>query len=114
MTARGDVVIPLSCPAAALGGCRGKITIQLAQPRVRRAHAFAARCARGCRALGGASYEARAGSRIKVRVHIASFARRLLLRRGTLRVRLTATSIAGTKTATTSLAVTLRAHSRAA
>ena len=30
MTARGDVVIPLSCPAAALGGCRGKITIHFA------------------------------------------------------------------------------------
>jgi YVTN family beta-propeller protein len=114
MTAGGDIVIPLSCPAAALGGCRGRITIQLAEPSARRANAFAARCTRGCRALGGTNYEARAGGRIKVRVHIASFGRRLLLRRGKLRVRLTATSIAGTKTATTSLAVSLRARSRAA
>jgi YVTN family beta-propeller protein len=113
LTARGDVVIHITCPASALGGCRGRITIRLAGPRARRAIAFTARCARGCRTLGRTSYEARAGQRVRLRVHIASFGRKLLARHGTQRVTLTATTTTtGMSTATSSRTTTLRAHRR--
>jgi YVTN family beta-propeller protein len=114
MTSRGDAVIDVSCPASAHEGCRGTITIRLAQPRARHAQAIAARCGRGCRPLGSAKYEARAGQKIHVRVHIASYGRRLLARRHALRVTVTATSVAGGRTATSSRTITLRAHTRAA
>jgi YVTN family beta-propeller protein len=112
LTRRGDVLIQLACPVTAVGGCRGTITIRLAEPRARRASA--ARCARGCRALGSANYEARAGQKLRVRVHMASFTRKLLVHRKAIRVSVTATSVSGGQTATISRAVILRASRRAA
>jgi hypothetical protein len=105
-------VILVSCPASARTGCRGTITIKLAEPNARRARA--ARCARGCRSLGSAQYEARAGQKLRVRVHMASFARKLLVRRKALRVTVTVTSVSGSQTATVSRNLTLRASRRAA
>jgi hypothetical protein len=104
----GVAVIPLGCPASAVGGCRGRITItiHIVEPHARRAGA--ARCARGCRPLAGANYEARAGQRIRVRVHIASFGRQLLTNRRSVHVTLTATSVADGQTATVTRAITLR------
>jgi hypothetical protein len=104
----GVALIPLGCPASAVGGCHGRITItvQVAEPRARRAGA--ARCARGCRPLASSNYEASAGQRVRVRVHIASFGRRLLANRRSVRVTLTATSVAGGQTATVTRAITLR------
>jgi YVTN family beta-propeller protein len=112
ITKRGDAVIPVSCPASARDGCRGTITIRLAKPQARRA--LAARCARGCRSLGSANYEARAGQMARVRVHIASVGRRLLVRRKALRVSVTATTVSGGHTASIVRTITLRAHTRAA
>ena len=114
ITARGDALIPVSCPASARDGCRGRITIVLAAPHARRARAVTSRCARGCRRLGSATYEARAGQKISIRVHIASFGRRLLLGRKALRVTVTATTVSGGHTATSVRTVTLRAHVRRA
>src|SRR5205807_564663 len=51
-TARGDALIWVRCPATARDGCRGTITIALAERHSRRARAVASRCARGCRSLG--------------------------------------------------------------
>jgi YVTN family beta-propeller protein len=113
ITPHGNVLVPVTCPAHAPGGCRGTITIRLAQAHARRATAVAARCARGCRALGTATYQARAGQRVHVRVHIASFARRLLARDGLLRVTVTATSVSHRKTASTARTINMRAHSTA-
>ena len=104
----GVASIPLSCPVSATGGCRGKITItiHIVEPRAERARA--ARCARGCRPLGTASYEARAGQKVRVRVHIASFGRRLLTQRKSVRVTLTATSVSGGQTATVTQPIALK------
>jgi YVTN family beta-propeller protein len=110
----GYAVIPLSCPSTAVGGCHGTVTIALAEPRARRASAFAARCARGCRSLSSVNYEARAGQRIRVRVRMASFVRKSLARRKSLRVSVTVTSVAGARTASATAAVTLRAGTRGA
>jgi YVTN family beta-propeller protein len=103
----GVAVIPLRCPADAAGGCHGKITItiQVSAPRGKRARA--SRCARGCRPLGTSSYEARAGQKVRVRVHIASFGRRLLKQRRSIHVTLTATSVSGGQTATVTRAIAL-------
>jgi YVTN family beta-propeller protein len=109
----GVAVIPVSCPASAPGGCRGKITITttIARPGAHRARA--ARCARGCRPLGTASYEARAGQKVRVRVHIASFGRRLIAAKKSVRVTLTATSVAGAETATLTRTIAMKSASRA-
>jgi YVTN family beta-propeller protein len=110
---RGNVLVPITCPANAVGGCRGSITIRLAgpAPRAKRASALAAKCARGCRPLGSAKYEARAGQRLNVRVHMASFVRKLAGHRRGVRVTLTATNLVGAGAASTSL--TLALHGRA-
>ncbi len=109
ITKQGDALIPVGCPASVAGGCRGKITItlQIGEPHARRARA--ARCGRGCRSLGSANYEARAGQKISVRVHIASFGRHLVTRRKSVRVTLTATSVEGGQTATVTRAIALKA-----
>ena len=112
ITAHGEVLITVSCPRSALGGCRGTITLRLAEPRPRRARAHAARCTRGCRSLGSAKYEAGAGRTIHVRVHMASFGRRLLAQHRALRVTVTATSISEGGSTTISRTITLRARTR--
>jgi hypothetical protein len=112
ITARGDALITVRCPPSARNGCSGTITIRLAEPHARRA--LAARCARGCRLLGSAKYEARAGQKTRVRVHMASYGRRLLARHKALRVTLTATSVSGGLTASTVRTITLRTHRHAA
>ncbi len=105
----GLAVIPVRCPISATGGCRGKITITVHIVESRPGHASAARCARGCRPLATTNYEARAGQRVRVRVHIASFGRRLLTRHSSVRVTLTATSVAGGQTATVTRTVAMKA-----
>jgi YVTN family beta-propeller protein len=114
LTRGGDVFIQVICPVTAGGGCHGTVTIQLAHPRARRASAFAARCARGCRSLGHANYEARAGQQIRVRVHMASFARKLIARRKTVRTTLIVTSVSGASTRSASVSITVHAHRRGA
>jgi hypothetical protein len=113
ITRRGDALIEVSCPASAHTGCRGTVTLRLAEPHARRARALAARCGRGCRPLGSTKYEAGAGQRIRVRVRIASYGRRLLQRHKTLRVTVTATSAADGHTTSIAGTITLRARPRA-
>jgi len=112
VTSRGDVLIPVSCPANAVGGCRGTITIRLDEPRARRGQGFAARCARGCRSLGSTTYQAGAGKTRRIRVHMASYGRKLLARRKRSRVSLTVTNVSGSHTASTTSSITLRARGR--
>jgi YVTN family beta-propeller protein len=108
VTARGEVQLQLSCPASALGGCRGRITLLLDEPSGR-ASGHAARCARGCRSLGSTTYEARAGQSERVRVRIAAVGRRLLAQRRRLRVMLLATQLSGSQSETIEVRLTLRA-----
>jgi len=112
VNAQGVAVIPISCPASASGGCRGKITLTTHVAESRH-QARAARCARGCRPLGTVNYEARAGQKIRVRVHIASFGRRLLAGHSSVRATLTATTVAGGQTATVTRAIVLKPAARA-
>ena len=105
----GVGVIPLRCPASATDGCRGKVTIaiHIIQPHARRASA--ARCARGCRPLASTNYEARAGQKVRVRVHIASFGRRLLSEHSSVRVTLSVTSVVDGQMASTTRAIAMKA-----
>jgi hypothetical protein len=106
-------VIPVRCPVSAVDGCRGRITITITIKIVRpRTRAAATRCARGCRPLGTAGYEARAGQKIRIRVHIASYGRNLLTRHKSLPVTLTATSVSAGQVATVVRKITLNAHVR--
>jgi PKD repeat protein len=114
VTSRGDAVIAVSCPATAVGGCRGTITLQLVEPASRRDRARAARCGRGCRKLGSAEYQARAGQSATVRVHLASFGRQQLARHKTLRVTVITRSVSGARTTTSVSTITLRARKRSA
>jgi len=91
---QGEALIPVSCPATASDGCEGTIAIRLGGPPASVKRVFAARCGRGCRPIGSAHYEARAGRRLDVRVHIASYVRGRLRRNNPMRVTLTATSFA--------------------
>jgi YVTN family beta-propeller protein len=108
LTAHGEVLIQLICPRSAVAGCRGTITLALAQSRAHRHRARAARCARGCRSLGSGNYEASSGKRVRIRVHMASFGRKLAAQRKSLRVTVTATSVSGEQVATTRRTITLR------
>ncbi|HTY96012.1 MAG TPA: hypothetical protein VMB91_03155 [Solirubrobacteraceae bacterium] len=105
---RGVAPIEVGCPTGASGGCRGTVTIRLWEPAAKRSSAVAARCGRGCRPLGTANYEARAGKKARVRVHIASLGRRMLRRRGSLRVTVTASSVNNGRSTTTTRTTTLR------
>jgi hypothetical protein len=112
---RGNVWVWLTCPRTARAGCHGTVTIQLAGgssqgSRGRHTHTITSRCARVCRALGSATYQARAGQRIHIRVHMASFVRRLLTRQHSVAVRLTVTSVAGVGIARHTTTITLRSR----
>ena len=104
----GVATIPLRCPSSAGSGCSRTVTItvQVLQPHAKRASA--ARCARGCRPLGTTNYQARAGQKVNVRVHIASFGRRLLSKKKSVRVTLTASSVADGQTVTVTRAISLK------
>jgi hypothetical protein len=110
VTPGGDVIVQVKCPLHASGGCRGVVMLQLNEAHQRHARARSARCARGCRSLGSATYEAHAGQRVRVSVHMASLGRSLLARRRALPVTLTATSVSGTSTASSTVTLTLRAR----
>jgi YVTN family beta-propeller protein len=110
LTAGGDVLITLVCPRTAVGGCKGTITLALAPSHTRSKRAVAAKCARGCRSLGSTKYEARAGSKVKVHAHIASFGRRLIAQRKSVRATMTVTNTSGGQTATTTLTIVLKSH----
>jgi len=106
---RDEALVPARCPARIAGGCRGTITIRLDEPTTRSVRVVAARCGRGCRPIGSGRYEARAGRRLDVRVHIASYVRRLLTGRRTRRATLTVASFSEGQAATVVRTVTLKA-----
>lgn len=71
--------IGLSCPAVAVGGCHGMLTLTLSAPHARygRASARIARCGRGCRTIGRAPFNIARGQRQNVHVHMAVRGNRL-------------------------------------
>ncbi|HTY97893.1 MAG TPA: hypothetical protein VMB91_12680 [Solirubrobacteraceae bacterium] len=89
----GDARIPLSCPATATGGCKGTLVLTFTERHVRGKKAVASLlCARGCRQLGKSKYEAKAGQKVNIRVHVASFGRHLIGEGRDVTATLTATS----------------------
>jgi hypothetical protein len=102
--------VSLSCPADADGACRGTVQIQLlGAPPARRAHARAARCARGCRVIGESSFTIAAGRRKPVKVRLRPTALKLIPRGHSARVKITVTSRdRGHRASTTSQTVTVR------
>jgi hypothetical protein len=109
----GIAPVPVLCPVSASTGCRGTLTIRLVEAPPKGTRVVAARCGRGCRPLGGAKYEAHAGQRLTVRVHIASYGHGLFKKREVLRVTLTALTVAGGQTATSVDTISLKAPPRA-
>jgi hypothetical protein len=103
-------VITLTCPSSAIDGCRGTVTLRLLQSPKQRMRAIVSKCARGCRSLGSGTYAARAGSKVKVRAHVASFGRQMISKRKSLRATITVTNVSGGRTATTVLVITLKSH----
>ena len=105
------VPVELSCPPDAVRACRGLVRIELlgAAP-VRRGHARAARCARGCRVIGQSSFTIAAGGHKPVKVKLRPTAMRLIPRGHAARVRITVTSrdAKGHRASTTSRTVTLQ------
>jgi YVTN family beta-propeller protein len=110
LTASGDVVITLVCPGTAIGGCKGTITLRLAPSHTRNKRAVTAKCARGCRSLGSAKYEAHAGTKVKVHAHIASFGRHLIAQRKSVRATMTVTNLSGGQATATTLTIVLKSH----
>ena len=108
----GIAPIPVLCPVSASAGCKGTLTIRLVEAPLKGTRVRAARCGRGCRPLGGAKYEARAGQRLTVRVHIASYGHGLFKKHSVLRVTLTAVTVAGGLTATSIDTISLKAPPR--
>ena len=77
------------------------MVITFIERRIHRKRAVASLlCARGCRDLGKAKYEARAGQKVKIRVHIASYGRHLLGAGKDVSTTLTATSLSEGHTTT--------------
>ena len=90
----GNARIPLTCPATATGGCKGTLVLTFTERHVRGKKAVASLlCARGCRQLGKSKYEAKAGQKVNIRVHVASFGRHLIGEGKDVTTTLTATSI---------------------
>jgi hypothetical protein len=105
---QGFAAIAVSCPASATNGCIGSLTIRLLQTPKKRTMVVASRCARGCRPIGSAKYEARAGQKITVRVHLAAYGRKQLKKQKQLRVTLTAMTFSAGQTATAARTISLR------
>jgi hypothetical protein len=91
--------------AGAPEGCKGAVTIS---PRGASVRGVPAGCGRGCQALGSAPYQARAGLKTRVRVHISLRARRALLRHRAVRVIVTATTVSSGHTTTVHRTIVLR------
>jgi len=106
---RGNAAMTMTCPRSTRSGCKGTVSLTLNLPHPRRTRAQAAICTRGCRALGSEHYQARAGQKISVRVHIASFGRRLLAQRRVLHVSVVASNVSGGKLVCTVATLMLKA-----
>jgi hypothetical protein len=76
VSAARTIVVVVRCPAAAITGCHGTITLRLG---VRNAQliAVAARCGRGCRTIGGGSFNVAAGKTKRVKAHMTVSTRSL-------------------------------------
>jgi hypothetical protein len=70
------ISVVLHCPAAAVTGCHGTVTLRFGA-RNAQLIAFAARCGRGCRTIGSGNFNIAAGKSKRVKVHMSVSTRRL-------------------------------------
>jgi virginiamycin B lyase len=111
----GRAPMTVRCPATAAGGCHGTIVLRAARKTTssagkRKATARASRCARGCRPLGQAKFDAKAGKRRRVSVKLSAAGRSALAHTARVKARATVTTVIdGTSTMVT-WTVTLRSR----
>jgi hypothetical protein len=73
----GVVVLPVRCPAVALGACSGTLSLRGGKPRF---------------AFGSSAFKMAPGKRAKIRIRLTRRARRLLARHSRVTIHLTVTS----------------------
>ena len=112
----GRAPMTVSCPATAVGGCHGTIVLHAASATVpastrkRKTIGRASRCARGCRPLGQAKFDAKAGKRRQVSVKLSAAGRGALARAARVKARATVTTVIDGRSMTTTRTVTLRSR----
>jgi hypothetical protein len=113
VTEAGAAALTVGCPASASNGCHGTIVLREALTKAKskkKSGAVASRCARGCRPLGQAKFEVKAGKSRKMSINLVAGARKLLARTDSLKARISVTTVAGSKSTTATRLVTLRLH----
>jgi streptogramin lyase len=110
----GRAPMTVKCPATAAEGCHGTIVLRAAptttSSKKRRATARASRCARGCRPLGQAKFDAKAGKRRRVSVKLSAAGRGALARAARVKARATVTTVIDGKSTTVTRTITLRSR----
>ncbi len=110
----GRAPMTVRCPVTAVGGCYGTIVLRAAPSTSasgkRKATARASRCARGCRPLGQAKFDAKAGKQRRVSVKLSATGRSALGRVGRVKARATVTTVIAGRTTTATRTVTLRSR----
>jgi streptogramin lyase len=110
----GRAPMTVSCPATAADGCHGTIVLRAApaptSAKKRKTTARASRCARGCRPLGQAKFDAKPGKRRRVAVKLSAAGRGALSRAARVKARATVTTVINGRSATVTRTVTLRSR----
>jgi streptogramin lyase len=105
----GRAPFTVSCPATAVGGCHGTVVLRAATA-TKKTKATASRCARGCRPLGEAKFDAKAGKRRRVSVKLTATGRGTLAHAAKVKARATVTTVINGKSTTATRTVTLRSR----
>jgi streptogramin lyase len=113
----GRAPMTVSCPATAVSGCHGTIVLRAAptttpstSAKKRKATARASRCARGCRPLGQAKFDAKAGKRRRVSIKLSAAGRGALAHTARVKARATVTTVIDGTSTTVTRTVTLRSR----
>jgi virginiamycin B lyase len=112
----GRAPMTVSCPATAIDGCRGTIVLRAAptmapsSSKKRKPTGRASRCARGCRPLGQAKFDAKAGKRRRVSVKLSAAGRSALARAVRVKARATVATVIDGRSTTVTRTVTLRSR----
>jgi streptogramin lyase len=109
----GRAPMTVRCPATAAGGCHGTIVLRTApatSPRKTKAVGHASRCARGCRPLGQAKFDVKAGKRRRVSVKLSAAGRSATAHAAKVKARATVTTVIDGTSTTVVRTVTLRSR----
>jgi len=110
----GRAPMTIKCPTTAADGCHGTIVLRApptpTSSKKRKTTAHAARCARGCRPLGQAKFDAKAGKRQRVSVKLSAAGRGALARTSRVKARATVTTVIDGRPTTVTRTVTLRSR----